>query len=1414
MNTRLHSVFLLLSSVALCQLLPGDLSDLPAYAPSTYTGAIPTTAKVVRSTAWSHPYGNIVANWSFENKDQFWSAGVGDHSRLASSSAASGLYVAKAGTVVGDGLLSDPFLLESGKQYVLSVKIRGFSTSGVSPKLLCTLPSTGAVTVLSAADYQPTSTTSWSVQNWTFSVPSNGDRWTRLVMLSGARPTNDGFLELDDVLLSEKLSGSVESDRGNIVEALSVSDPMGIRYHSATRSGADATYQVSATGYDNFWRAESSYLPVTLQLGQGVYSPLPNVLSLAKASNVSAGATPVSVVRFPDATRPGISERSNTGDAWSIASGRVVRSGSCAWPSLPAVAADLPTSFESPAAQSGEANYTMSWSRDAEGIYAASWSDVRGRLLVSATLLDKTGGTTPDLWTWAFTRYEYYPTGQLKRTLTPLVATVAPVVMSYDMMGRLIATKSPDEGLVRYWYDLSGRLRYRQKASQMPTNTYTYYAYDDFGRMVSEGEVVIATMTQEIADTPKSEDLATSKVERKGWIYDDLSSGWSARSDLPSLSTVEGSQTYGVVNATGRLVAKYHRNPQYTVGNLDASRRLVVELYDYDDRGRVRQVGKYMGAVADESNRRQNVTFTYDSAGRVDRRILDRNMATQGLIPRVPDMTYVYGYDDKGRLSTISDDATPLSNYEYDDQGRLVRVDLGGGTASRIDYSYHVHGQPVEILAHSNHGVVGGDWKVQYDEKLGYEAAADGDVPTTQPTPSYAGRITQIREQYGSDVNVLLPSPSSGTATQPLKTTNYRYDAAGRMIASTVWTGLDAALSRGDVAYADSWTEASVLGGLWSYDANSRLSGTRIGGVSSAATYTYQANGNRLSHVSGTLKPGSTRDLSQAGVLGYDADGNLISDDSKAKWVHYDAEGLPSYIGSNAPGGLGGKYIWPLYDADGQMASALTRISNPGGNGPTEYVHYVRLAGAPQKEIRESYEYTSGALTNTIQVVNMIGQSAVIGRKIDGARYYYLKNHQGSIVKVVDASGSTVAAYDYGPYGDLRPLKEASVHQTQKWTGKEYFETPGLYYFGARWYDPELGLWISPDPAHQFNSPYAYGGDPVNFIDPYGLWEIGLGISIGYTRKGGWSVGVGVGAKDLDLGGFKLNTYAGSSYDDNGWTTSGSVGGLACFGVCLGGDVHGSYNHSSEVWSVGGSGEVGVGTPANRATVGIGGDAYFRGTDYLGATARGYVGIYGGGLSVQEGYEVGFGGMQGRGAYAQAGALGFNVSMSENGGLDYGGSYSASLLKWDSKKGFRYYGQDVVDAYREQANENYDPQRGAFGGVRGLLSNFGKTNYCGSGGMGGVTDGVDAGCYAHDERYKKAGYADGQKSGAVGAFVDVSPEIVAADIALAYNSWGSFGENSNAAAKVGGVFSIISTYKFVGANYDPAYGRNSMIRSY
>ena len=52
---------------------------------------------------------------------------------------------------------------------------------------------------------------------------------------------------------------------------------------------------------------------------------------------------------------------------------------------------------------------------------------------------------------------------------------------------------------------------------------------------------------------------------------------------------------------------------------------------------------------------------------------------------------------------------------------------------------------------------------------------------------------------------------------------------------------------------------------------------------------------------------------------------------------------------------------------------------------------------------------------------------------------------------------------------------------------KEKDESTGLVTFPLRQYDPRLGRWLTPDPYHQYFSPYmSVGNNPISFIDPTG----------------------------------------------------------------------------------------------------------------------------------------------------------------------------------------------------------------------------------------------------------------------------------------------------------------------------------------
>jgi RHS repeat-associated protein len=118
---------------------------------------------------------------------------------------------------------------------------------------------------------------------------------------------------------------------------------------------------------------------------------------------------------------------------------------------------------------------------------------------------------------------------------------------------------------------------------------------------------------------------------------------------------------------------------------------------------------------------------------------------------------------------------------------------------------------------------------------------------------------------------------------------------------------------------------------------------------------------------------------------------------------------------------------------------------------------------------------------------------------------YFHSDALGSPVLATDEQGQVKWRESYSPYGSRltrasqevdpgtgEPI-ESSWDEKQWFTGKIEESRVGLQYFGARWYEPEIGRFISPDPvqfkegnAFSFNR-YAYANNnPYRYIDPDG----------------------------------------------------------------------------------------------------------------------------------------------------------------------------------------------------------------------------------------------------------------------------------------------------------------------------------------
>lgn len=120
--------------------------------------------------------------------------------------------------------------------------------------------------------------------------------------------------------------------------------------------------------------------------------------------------------------------------------------------------------------------------------------------------------------------------------------------------------------------------------------------------------------------------------------------------------------------------------------------------------------------------------------------------------------------------------------------------------------------------------------------------------------------------------------------------------------------------------------------------------------------------------------------------------------------------------------------------------------------------------------------------------------------KYNGTMYYYIKNLQGDVVKIINQSGTECLSYVYDAWGNTKSasgnpiLRELNPFRYRSYV---YDEETGLYYLQSRYYDPFTGRFLNADIYcdTQTGSPlstnmFAYcENNAVNKIDPSGYWS-------------------------------------------------------------------------------------------------------------------------------------------------------------------------------------------------------------------------------------------------------------------------------------------------------------------------------------
>ncbi len=260
------------------------------------------------------------------------------------------------------------------------------------------------------------------------------------------------------------------------------------------------------------------------------------------------------------------------------------------------------------------------------------------------------------------------------------------------------------------------------------------------------------------------------------------------------------------------------------------------------------------------------------------------------------------------------------------------------------------------------------------------------------------------------------------------------------------------------------------------YDVLQRL---KTGGTTTnAETYEYDLVGNRTtSFLSSNHNHDDLNRLTEDDqyIYTYDNNGNLETKTDKATpadvtTFHWDAQ--DQLIQIDRPDGTTVTY---KYDGLGR------RIEKDVAGSITRYVY-------DGEDILLEYDGTNTFLARYSHG-DQVDQPLML-QKGGVGHFYYHSDHQGSITHLTDGSGVVANSYVYGSYGRRLSVVEGVI-QPYSYTGREYDDESGLYYYRARYYDANTGRFLSED-SFRFKTrdqnfyPYVKN-NPINLKDPDGL---------------------------------------------------------------------------------------------------------------------------------------------------------------------------------------------------------------------------------------------------------------------------------------------------------------------------------------
>jgi RHS repeat-associated protein len=620
---------------------------------------------------------------------------------------------------------------------------------------------------------------------------------------------------------------------------------------------------------------------------------------------------------------------------------------------------------------------------------------------------------------------------------------------AYDSMGNLVTLTDPLAHATHFTYDQLGRL-----TGLADANNHTITAvYDSLNRLISVSDALLHTTRFGYDTVSNLSSLTDANGQATQYAYD-------AVSNLVSVTDALNHNSQYTYDANNNRLSFINAKGNITHYSYDALARLILSTdplglqtaYGYDPAGD-------LSSLLDAKH--QTTTTSYDADNRITGISYADGKAVAYAYDADSDRTLMtdsvghttYAYDSLDRISSVIDPNGRKVTYGYDAIGN--RQSLGYPDGKQVSYAYDAANRLSSAM----------DWlhkstAYAYDPVNNLTAVVYPNGASLGFGYDSANRLILVRNIYSGSSN----------PNNPISRFSYSLDAVGNR-----------------VQVADGTNNTTT----YAYDALNELLSARQG--SATENFTYDPAGNRLSLKASALNvaysydaddrllQGSTGSPATTILYQYDADGNVIqrqlANNAIINSLRYDAGNR--LVGS-AVRNLAAATTSFTYDGDGNRV------------GQNSYSYVNDIAAPLSRVLQEqgpdgqiSYEYGLGLIQET------------------GSTFQYFYHHDGlsSVVGLTDPTANLRAEYGYEAWGVPIFSLDPGIGTRNKFrfAGEGFDMDTGLYYLRARYYDPLVGRFLTPDPfagvpaVTRSSNRYLYAfGNPTRYTDPSGLFSLDI----------------------------------------------------------------------------------------------------------------------------------------------------------------------------------------------------------------------------------------------------------------------------------------------------------------------------------